>query len=205
MDDSALSDGVSQAMFDGALAGLVATAPMTAVMLLLHRLLPEHEQYPLEPLRITRRVAERVGLGEAAGEGGDALAATASKLIVKQRLLRAGLPTPPWITSNGACHGWGNFGSGERFDNPQSAIENPQFIVKSVYEHASFQMDDKAVFEPLSLEAVSDTVRQRELESARPFFAEQFIAGREFNLSLWGNESEVLPPATSRVERSNTG
>jgi D-alanine-D-alanine ligase len=129
------------------------------------------------------------------GCSGEALAATASKLTVKQRLLRADLPTPPWITSNGTCYGRGKFGSGERLDNPKSKIRNPSFIVKSVYEHASFQIDDKAIFEPPGLQVLADTLRQHELQTARPFFAERFIEGREFNLSLWGNESEVLPPA----------
>lgn len=77
MDEFLVSDSVSQSMFDGAIAGLVATAPMTAVMLLLHRLLPDREQYPLEPLRITRRLAQRVGLDAVAGDSEAATAATA--------------------------------------------------------------------------------------------------------------------------------
>ena len=77
MEDFLTPDGGSQAMFDGALAGLVATAPMTAVMLLLHRLLPAWEQYPLEPRRITTRLARRAGLDEVAEEEPAATAATA--------------------------------------------------------------------------------------------------------------------------------
>jgi hypothetical protein len=70
MEDLLTPDGGSQAMFDGALAGLVATAPMTAVMLLLHRLLPAWEQYPLEPRRITTRRFGRTGRRRAGGDGG---------------------------------------------------------------------------------------------------------------------------------------
>ena len=46
----------------GAIAGLVATAPMSLAMELMHRQLPPHERYPLPPSEITT-VAEREALG----------------------------------------------------------------------------------------------------------------------------------------------
>ncbi|MCZ7572137.1 MAG: DUF1440 domain-containing protein [Ardenticatenaceae bacterium] len=49
-------------LFAGAAAGFIATVPMTIVMLLLHRLLPWLERYPLPPSRITARIAHRIGL-----------------------------------------------------------------------------------------------------------------------------------------------
>jgi D-alanine-D-alanine ligase len=118
---------------------------------------------------------------------GDALAATASKLAVKQRLMRAGLPTPPWITASKAT---------SPCRVPSGWLSAPcSFILKSVYEHASFQMNDSAVIDAEDAGYIAECVRQRESETNRPFFAEQFVDGREFNLSVWGNESEVLPPA----------
>lgn len=48
----------------GAVAGFVATLPMTLVMKRLHRYLPESQRYPLPPYQITTRIAERVGMGE---------------------------------------------------------------------------------------------------------------------------------------------
>jgi uncharacterized membrane protein YagU involved in acid resistance len=42
----------------GMLAGLSATGPMTVVMLIWHRLLPRHEQYPIPPYVITTRAVE---------------------------------------------------------------------------------------------------------------------------------------------------
>ena len=48
--------------FAGAIAGFVATAPMTLAMQAMHRLLPWRERYPLPPGQITRRVTHRVGL-----------------------------------------------------------------------------------------------------------------------------------------------
>jgi putative membrane protein len=49
----------------GSIAGLVATAPMTAAMAALHRQLPRHERHPLPPREITERVALRAGAEEA--------------------------------------------------------------------------------------------------------------------------------------------
>ncbi|HEX8707905.1 MAG TPA: DUF6789 family protein [Pyrinomonadaceae bacterium] len=61
---------VGQGLLYGALAGLAATVPMTAVMGLLHRALPEHERYPLPPREITMEIAEEVGVKEQLDEPG---------------------------------------------------------------------------------------------------------------------------------------
>lgn len=53
----------------GALAGCVAAVPMTAVMLVLQRLLPLRQRYPLPPAQVTRRLAARFGLGRHTGSG----------------------------------------------------------------------------------------------------------------------------------------
>jgi uncharacterized membrane protein YagU involved in acid resistance len=45
--------------FQGGLTGLVATAPMTAAMLLMHRMLPPHEREALPPRQITMQVARK--------------------------------------------------------------------------------------------------------------------------------------------------
>jgi D-alanine-D-alanine ligase len=127
------------------------------------------------------------------GCSAEALAATASKLAVKQRLAAAGLPTPGWITTNGSCHGdveWPH-----RSSNIQHPASSIQFILKSVYEHASFELDDSAVIEAENVHDIVRAIREREVQTARPYFAERFIAGREFNLSVWGAGPEVLPPA----------
>jgi len=53
---------------DGALAGLIATLPMSVVMLALHKLFPPSERYPLPPEQITSELADRAG-AESAGQG----------------------------------------------------------------------------------------------------------------------------------------
>jgi uncharacterized membrane protein YagU involved in acid resistance len=48
----------------GAISGFTATAPMTAVMVALHRALPAHHQEPLPPRQITETVAAETGVEE---------------------------------------------------------------------------------------------------------------------------------------------
>jgi D-alanine-D-alanine ligase len=121
----------------------------------------------------------------------DALAATASKLAVKQRLLRAGLPTPPWITSDGSHHA-----ADVRTELTKPVmVGSSKYILKSVYEHASFKLDDGSIIDSPRVGGVKRAIRQSEDETGRPFFAEQFVEGREFNLSVLGGTPDVLPPA----------
>jgi len=59
----------------GAIAGTLATVPMTWVMVTLHRRLPRHERYPLPPASITAELADRSGAEEWV-EGRNLLGAT---------------------------------------------------------------------------------------------------------------------------------
>jgi uncharacterized membrane protein YagU involved in acid resistance len=65
-------------LLNGALAGFVATVPMSAAMLTMHRLLPEHEQYPLPPHQITAELAEKADMEEHLDEPEHKLATTIS-------------------------------------------------------------------------------------------------------------------------------
>ena len=53
----------------GALAGLIATVPMTVAMAVMRRRLPRREQYPLPPREITMEIADRAGIEEHLDEG----------------------------------------------------------------------------------------------------------------------------------------
>ena len=57
-------------LLKGAAAGFVATAPMSAAMLIGWRLLPEHEKYHLPPRQITEEISERVGIEDRMSEEG---------------------------------------------------------------------------------------------------------------------------------------
>jgi len=66
------------ALMNGALAGFVATAPMSAFMWTARELLPPAEQYPLPPNQIVADVAAKAGVEEAAAGPDHALATAAA-------------------------------------------------------------------------------------------------------------------------------
>jgi D-alanine-D-alanine ligase len=111
------------------------------------------------------------------GASSEALFLTSHKLIAKAMMLASRIPTPAWAArENVEC-------------NP-AAVFLP-CIIKNVWEHASIGIDDNAVVS--DARALPEKVAER---SGRIFF-EQYIDGREFNLSLLASQDgpRVLPPA----------
>lgn len=108
------------------------------------------------------------------GAGLAAHLSTGSKLMTKEALRARGLPTPPW------------WATGERVP------ETERVIVKSVWEHASYGMDLHSVVPGARAAA---EIAAREARFGGRFFAERFVAGREFNVGLvaGGAGPEVLP------------
>ena len=107
-------------------------------------------------------VLERMGLAFT-GASFDALAATVSKLRVKQLLKEAGIATPAWSQR----------GEGLDSDAP--------VLIKSVDEHASVGIDALSV---VPGRAASGEIHRRETAYGGRFFAESFVNGREFNISI---------------------
>jgi ribosomal protein S18 acetylase RimI-like enzyme len=72
-----------------------------------------------------------------------------------------------------------------------------RLIIKSVWEHASVGLDDGAVLTPKDPAELLAAMESRRPALGGSCFAEQFIAGRELNLSLLERDLgvEVLPPA----------
>jgi D-alanine-D-alanine ligase len=103
-----------------------------------------------------------------------ALLATLSKVRTKLRLADAGLPTPEWSAD----------GTGL---DPEARV-----IVKPVWEHGSLGLDETSVMR--CADAVK-AIPARTLGLQTEHFAEAYVEGREFHLSLlermWG--VEVLP------------
>ena len=124
------------------------------------------------------------------GGDADAMFITCSKQLTKQRLLAAGVPTPAaW---------YGPRCAGAFTAATATPFASGNYLLKAVHEHASFGMDDDAVVMADSLAALTAAINERAQRFGRPFFAEQFIAGREFNLSLLERDDgtpQVLPPA----------
>lgn len=110
------------------------------------------------------------------GAGAEAHRLLLAKPLAKQLMRAAGLPTPDWSMDG---HG---LASGDRV------------IVKSTTEHASRGLDAASV---VAAEAADREIRAREAGFGGRFFAESYVDGREFNLSLLETASglQVLPPA----------
>jgi D-alanine-D-alanine ligase len=110
-----------------------------------------------------------------------ALHLTNNKPRAKSRLRAAGLPTPAWAVA----------------DDPQATSLTPPYIIKAVWEHASVGLDDHAVISTGDGSTVCDQISSRSRQLGQTCFAEQFVEGREFNLSLIsaGAGPRVLPPA----------
>ena len=117
------------------------------------------------------------------GSGGDAIMRSTHKGQAKVLLADAGVPTPPWRI----------FYDPTQVEESNAATLPFPLIVKPVAEDASLGVGPEAIVHtPAALKArvayLVECYRQGAL-------AEQFIAGREFNISLWGDAPEVLPLA----------
>jgi D-alanine-D-alanine ligase len=124
------------------------------------------------------------------GSNADVLWVSNNKILAKQRLTAANLPTPAWCE---IVHGQGTMSGG----NARAFVERSRYIIKPVSEHASLGMDASSVVQPSNFEDLVERLRQRMARFGRPCFAEQYIDGREFNISLLASAEgcEVLPLA----------
>jgi len=123
------------------------------------------------------------------GNNGDALHITNSKRLTKERLTAVDVPTPPAVYIEG--------GQPELIGSARKMFPG-RFLIKAVHEHASFGMDDGAVVTAPSQRELLAAIGERSARFGKPFFAERFIDGREFNLSVLDNGDgtpDVLPPA----------
>ncbi len=117
------------------------------------------------------------------GASTESILATSNKLAAKRRLRTADLPTPAWD----------DLISELPVQNDSATQPPTRWIIKPVWEHASIGMDDDAVIQVADVNSLRRQARLRQQRLDRPMFAEEFIDGREFNLSMLAGE--VLPPA----------
>lgn len=117
------------------------------------------------------------------GADAEAMMLTSNKVLAKKWMTAAGIPTPPWITANGCS------------DLPVGAPA--LWIVKSVWEHASIGIDESSIVEIMDGKELCGILKTRAVSLGEEAFAEAYVDGREFNLSILAgkNGPEVLPPA----------
>ncbi len=113
------------------------------------------------------------------GSTPDGLATGWDKAKVKRLLRSAGVPSPSWKV----------------FDSPQpDGWRTFPAIVKPAREHSSLGVTRDAV--ALSPEKLHSRIAYVLEEFRQPAIVEDFIDGREFHVSIWGNHQlEMLPPA----------
>ncbi len=111
------------------------------------------------------------------GSGAEAMIITTNKPLAKQLLRFHDVLTPDWHLA------------------PKSDDLKPdtRYIAKPIYEDASVGIDDNSVFPGKE----TDKLENYRKKYGNNFFVEEFIEGREFNISIFAgkNKSVVLPPA----------
>lgn len=123
-----------------------------------------------------------------------ALLQTGDKLTAKRLLRSAGLPTPGWLRPQAAR----SSASRKLVATPGVGFAPRSYIIKAVFEHASLGMDDAAVVQVTSAAELRQLVHGRSRALGRICFAERYVAGREFNISLLDDghgNPQVLPHA----------
>lgn len=127
------------------------------------------------------------------GSGSESLYVTTGKVLAKERMRYAGIPTPSWRTGTG---------TGTIALNPDF---KPPYIVKPVWEDASVGLDDASIVQ--SPENLLDLLQEK-TDRYGNCFVESFVEGREFNVSLLaggGADVEVLPAAEILFEQYPEG
>ncbi len=120
------------------------------------------------------------------GSGTPALMRSTNKLLAKQVLSRASLPTPPSLDFRDAS-------------DPGLTLPG-SWIVKSVWEHASCGLGPDSVLHHPTRGQALEALAERTRRHGGEWFIEAYVAGREMNVALLADANpqdvpEVLPPA----------
>jgi D-alanine-D-alanine ligase len=102
------------------------------------------------------------------GSGSDGVNLSSQKILAKRWMRLHDIPTPDWLTA------------GETADGRQE--DHQTWIVKSLWEHASLGLDDDSVVQ--GHDAVRNRIRHCAERYGGTWFAERYIDGREFNISI---------------------
>lgn len=107
---------------------------------------------------------------------------TVDKVLSKTMLAGAGLPTPEWVEASGA----GVF------------LPDEPYLLKPVFEDGSVGIAMESLVRCASQDELVAAIERRAEVLGTPCFAERFIEGREFNVSVAGqigqpDQPDVLP------------
>ncbi len=125
------------------------------------------------------------------GSGSAAMLLSNDKIASKRRLAELGLPVPGCVIIDPR-------GQTRALPEERDAGARGDWIVKAAESHASLFLDDSSVLRGATRDEAARRVEEASRERGQPFFAEQFIDGREFNLSVLeapDGRPETLPAA----------
>jgi len=110
------------------------------------------------------------------GSHTEAMFVTTNKVLAKKILSAAGLPTAPWFSPSAF-----------------KADPNKRYILKPIWEEGSLGLDEHSVFDGKNHAAIEKAKKN----SNETHYIEEFIDGREFNISILASENGpmVMPPA----------
>jgi len=121
------------------------------------------------------------------GSDADAMYLSSQKLLAKRWMALHGVPTPAWLSAG-----------------DQLRPDRKPWIVKSVWEHASLGIDDGSVVR--GKKALQKRFAKSKATYGGEWFAERYIDGREFNISVIeeAGEPRILPIAEIRFNNFPT-
>ncbi len=122
------------------------------------------------------------------GASAEAMFLTSNKVLGKKWMARCRIDTPQWLVPG---------------HTPLTPLPLPDtYIIKALWEEASIGLDDDSVVTADSRSTLERLVEERSSLLGLECFAERYIAGREFNLSVLAGPAgpEVLPAAEIRFQ-----
>ncbi len=123
------------------------------------------------------------------GCSSEALALTLDKASSKKLFALFGINTPRWSSAGEIMKG--------------DIGHEPPYIIKSLWDHASAGLEDDSIAH--SRERLKEILIKKMAGGKTQFFAEEYIDGREFNISVLGGKRgpETLPCAEIRFVNFN--
>jgi D-alanine-D-alanine ligase len=111
----------------------------------------------------------------------------ANKVLTKEQLTNLGIKTPAWVTLN-------------QLDKLK---KDKKYILKPIWEEGSLELDEDCVFDGSD----KDFIKNLSTKNKHYYFVEEFIEGREFNVSIIGtkNGPAVLPIAEMKFMKYPEG
>ena len=112
---------------------------------------------------------------------------SSNKVLAKKELKQIGIPTPSWLT----------------LDELRKIKPGKRYILKPTWEEGSFGLDEDSIFDGSDKNYIN-TIREK---NKNYFFIEEFIEGREFNVSIIGTKEgpRVLPIAEMKFVKFPEG